>query len=201
MSALRRLIGFLGPYRVQAIVSLSLLFAMVGADLLIPRLTQRIIDFGILANDLRVVLTTSVVMLGASLVSAALALANNYLSVRVAMHVGADLRSALFRKVQRFSFGNLDRLQTGKLLVRSTSDVNMVQMIVMMSLRILSRAPIWVIGATVLLVLTSRRLRLRPRHRGPGLALLPKGPPPLPGRRPWIVSTRSSRKTWPGSGW
>ncbi|MGW8268794.1 MAG: ABC transporter ATP-binding protein, partial [Longimicrobiales bacterium] len=160
MSALRRLLGFLGPYRVQAIVSLSLLFAMVGADLLIPRLTQRIIDFGILADDLRVVLTTSVVMLGASLASAALALANNYLSVRVAMHVGADLRSALFRKVQRFSFGNLDRLQTGKLLVRSTSDVNMVQMIVMMSLRILSRAPIWVIGATVLLVLTSRRLAL-----------------------------------------
>jgi len=134
----------MNPYRVQAAISLSLLFAMVAADLLIPRLTQRIIDHGILAGDLRVVLTTSLVMLGASAVSAALALANNYLSVRVAMSVGADLRSALMRKVQTFSFGNLDRLQTGKLLVHSTSDVNMVQMIVMMSLRILSRAPIWV---------------------------------------------------------
>lgn len=160
MSDLRRLLRFLTPYRAQAFVSLSILFAMVGADLLIPRLTQRIIDHGILARDLHVVITTSLVMLGASLVSAALALANNYLSVRVAMHVGADLRSALIRKVQTFSFGNLDRLQTGKLIVRSTSDVNMVQMIVMMSLRILSRAPIWVIGATVLLVLTSRRLAL-----------------------------------------
>jgi ATP-binding cassette subfamily B protein len=160
MSDLRRLLGFLTPYRAQAFVSLSILFAMVGADLLIPRLTQRIIDHGILARDVHVVVTTSLVMLGASLVSAALALANNYLSVRVAMHVGADLRSALIRKVQGFSFGNLDRLQTGKLIVRSTSDVNMVQMIVMMSLRILSRAPIWVIGATVLLVLTSRRLAL-----------------------------------------
>jgi ATP-binding cassette subfamily B protein len=133
---------------------------MVAADLLIPRLTQRIIDQGILASDLRVVITTSLVMLGASVVSAALALANNYLSVRVAMSVGADVRSALIRKVQTFSFGNLDRLQTGKLIVRSTSDVNMVQMIVMMSLRILTRAPIWVIGATVLLVLTSHRLAL-----------------------------------------
>jgi len=137
-----------------------LLLAMVAADLVIPRLTQRIIDHGILAGDLRVVITTSLVMLGASAVSAALALANNYLSVRVAVSVGADLRSALIRKVQSFSFGNLDRLQTGKLIVRSTSDVNMVQMIVMMSLRILSRAPIWVIGATVLLVLTSRGLAL-----------------------------------------
>jgi len=148
------------PYRVQAVISLSLLFAMVAADLLIPRLTQRIIDHGILARDLRVVVTTSLVMLGASLVSAALALANNYLSVRVAMDVGADVRSALIRKVQTFSFGNLDRLQTGKLVVRSTSDVNMVQMMMMMSLRILTRGPIWVIGATVLLVLTSRRLAL-----------------------------------------
>ena len=160
MSSLRRFVIFLGPYRVQAVLSLSLLFAMVAADLLIPRLTQRIIDHGILAMDLRVVITTSLVMLGASAVSAALALANNYLSVRVAMSVGADVRSALIRKVQTFSFGNLDRLQTGRLIVRSTSDVNMVQMMVMLSLRILTRAPIWVIGATVLLVLTSHRLAL-----------------------------------------
>jgi ATP-binding cassette subfamily B protein len=160
MSFLRRLSGFLVPYRVQASVSLSILFAMVAADLLIPRLTQRIIDHGILARDLRVVIITALVMLGASATSAALALANNYLSVRVAMGVAADLRGALVRKVQSFSFGNLDRLQTGKLLVRSTSDVNMVQMVVMMSLRILTRAPIWVIGATILLVLTSRRLAL-----------------------------------------
>jgi ATP-binding cassette subfamily B multidrug efflux pump len=145
---------------------------MVAADLLIPRLTQRIIDHGILANDLGVVATTSLIMLGASLVSASLALANNYLSVRVAMNVGADVRSALIRRVQTFSFGNLDRLQTGKLIVRSTSDVNMVQMMTMMSLRILTRAPIWVIGATILLVLTSRRLALMMAGFVPIIALL-----------------------------
>jgi ATP-binding cassette subfamily B multidrug efflux pump len=145
---------------------------MVAADLLIPRLTQRIIDHGILARDLSVVATTSLVMLAASLVSATFALANNYLSVKVAMEVGADVRSALIRKVQTFSFGNLDRLQTGKLIVRSTSDVNMVQMMVMMSLRILTRAPIWVIGATVMLVLTSRRLALMMAGFVPVIAVL-----------------------------
>jgi len=139
---------------------LSLLFAMVAADLLIPRLTQRIIDQGITAGNLRVVITTSLIMLGASLVSAALALANNYLSVRVAMATAADVRGAMMRKVQTFSFGNLDTLQTGKLVVRSTSDVNMVMMIVMLSLRILTRAPIWVVGAVILLILTSHRLAL-----------------------------------------
>ena len=73
MNSLRRISSFMGPYRVQAATSISILFAMVGADLLIPRLTQRIIDHGITEGNLRVVVTTSLVMLGASLVSAALA--------------------------------------------------------------------------------------------------------------------------------
>jgi ATP-binding cassette subfamily B multidrug efflux pump len=89
-----------------------------------------------------------------------LAIANNYLSVSVAMSFGADIRSTMIRKVQAFSFGNLDRLQTGNLIVRSTSDVNMVQMIVLLSLRILTRAPIWACGAIVLLILTSRRFAI-----------------------------------------
>jgi len=172
VSSLARLYAFVRPYRTQALVALVLLFAMVAADLLIPRMTQRIIDEGILKANLRVVLTSSLIMLGASVVSASLALTNNYLSVRVAMGFGADLRSALMRKVQTFSFGNLDRLQTGKLIVRSTSDVNMVQMIVMMSLRILTRAPIWVLGAVILLVLTSRRLALMMAAFVPVIALL-----------------------------
>lgn len=160
MKSLRRFFGFVKPYRGRAMVALSLLFAMVGADLLIPRLTQRIIDQGITASNVHVVVATSLIMLAASVVSAALALANNYLSVGVSMAVAADVRSALMRKVQTFSFGNLDRVQTGKLIVRSTSDVNMVMMIVMLSLRILTRAPIWVVGAVVLLILTSHRLAL-----------------------------------------
>ncbi len=160
MKSLMRLYGFLRPYRMQAAAALILLFGMVAADLLIPHLTQRIIDQGIVAHNIQVVMTTALVMVGAAILSAAFAILNNYLSVRVAMGFGADIRSALIRQVQTFSFGNLDRLQTGKLVVRSTSDVNSVQIIVMLSLRILTRAPIWALGAIVLLVLTSPRLAL-----------------------------------------
>jgi ATP-binding cassette subfamily B multidrug efflux pump len=158
--SLLRLYRFLRPYRVQSIVALLLLFFMVAADLVIPRLTQRVIDQGIVANNLHVVITTALYMVGASILSMVLALINNYLSVYAAMGFGANLRSALMRKVQSFSFGNLDHLQTGKLIVRSTSDLNAVQMIVILSLRILTRAPIWAVGAIVLLVFTSPRLAL-----------------------------------------
>ncbi|WP_321369072.1 ABC transporter ATP-binding protein [uncultured Desulfuromusa sp.] len=160
MKSLRRLYGFLHPYRFPSVVALLLLIAMVAADLLIPHLTQRIIDQGIGANDLHIVITTALLMAGAALLSACFAIANNYLSVRVAMSFGADLRSALVRKTQSFSFANLDTLQTGKLIVRSTSDVNAVQFIVMLSLRILTRAPIWALGAIVMLVITSPQLAL-----------------------------------------
>ncbi len=160
MRSIGKLLRFVKPYRVQAIIALALLLGMVASDLLIPRLTQRIIDQGIGSGDLRVVVTTSLMMLGAAILAALFALGNNYFSVRVGQSFAHDIRSALVRKVQSFSFGNLDELRTGNLITRSTSDVHMVQMIVMMSLRILTRAPIWILGAVALLVLTSPQLAL-----------------------------------------
>lgn len=160
MKSIFKLYRFVKPYRLYAIVALILLLGMVASDLLIPRLTQRIIDQGIATGNLRVIWTTGLIMLGAALLSALFALGNNYLSVRVAQNFSHDIRSELVRKVQSFSFGNLDELKTGNLITRSTSDIHMTQMIVMMFLRILTRAPIWAIGASVLLVITSPKLAL-----------------------------------------
>jgi ATP-binding cassette, subfamily B, multidrug efflux pump len=168
VKSLLRLFVFLRPYKFKSILAIVLLLAMVAADLIIPRLTQQIIDEGIIPRDPGAVINTALIMVGATLISALFAFANNYLSVDVAMNFSADIRSAMIHKVQTFSFGNLDELQTGKLIVRSTSDVNSVYMFVMMFLRILTRAPIWAIGAIILLVMTS-----------PGLALLMAGFVPL----------------------
>jgi len=171
MRSILRLFRFLRPYRWQSIGALALMVGMVVADLLIPRLTQRIIDEGIAKGDIRVIWGTALVMLAAALVSAMFAIGNNFLSVRAAQGFAADVRSSLVRKVQSFSFANLDELQTGKLITRSTSDIHMTQMIVMMALRILTRAPIWIIGAVVMLVLTSRQLSLMMAAFVPVIAL------------------------------
>ena len=160
MKSLRRMFSFVKPYRVQAIIAMILLLGMVGADLLVPRLTQRIIDRGIAAHDMHVIATTALIMVGVALLSALFSIGNTILSVRVGQGFAADVRSSIVHKVQTFSFGNLDRLRTGKLLVRTTSDVNMVQSIVAMSLRILTRAPAWIVGSIVMLVITSKRLSL-----------------------------------------
>ena len=160
MKSLRRMFRFVKPYQKNAILAMVLLLGVVAADLLIPRLTQRVIDEGIARQDLGMIVSTALLMLGAAALSALFSIGNTLLSVRVAMGVGTDLRSALVRKVQTFSFGNLDRIQTGQLLVRTTSDVNQVQVIVLMSLRMLTRAPLWMIGSVVMLITTSTRLAL-----------------------------------------
>jgi len=139
---------------------MALLLGVVAADLAIPRLTQRVIDEGIQNHDLHTILTTSLLMLWAAILSAGFSVGNTVFSVRVAQGTGADLRSTIVRKIQTFSFGNLDHIQTGQLMVRTTSDVNQVQTIVQMSLRILTRAPLWMIGSIVMLILTSWQLAL-----------------------------------------
>ncbi len=158
MKSLRRMLAFAVPYKRDAILALVLLFGVVAADLGIPRLTQRVIDRGIDEGNLQVVIVTALLMLAAAVASALFAIGNTILSVRVGQNLGADLREAIVRKVQSFSFGNLDDLQTGELLVRTTSDVTQVQMIFMMSLRILTRAPLWLLGSVIMLGINTPEL-------------------------------------------
>ncbi|MEJ5312057.1 MAG: ABC transporter ATP-binding protein [Anaerolineae bacterium] len=158
MKSLWRLYKFMKPYRWEAIAALLLLIAVVGADLAIPRLTQRVIDEGVKAQNMPVIINTALLMFGVAVLEALISVGNIILSVRVGMKTSTDIRSAFVRKVQTLSFGNLDRLQTGQLIVRATSDITQVQMIMMMSLRILTRAPLWAAGSVVMLILTARQL-------------------------------------------
>lgn len=158
MTSLIRMFRFVRPYRWPALGALALLLGMVASDLMIPRLTQRIIDEGIARGDLRTIGLTAGAMIGLAVLSTLFAFANTVLSVRVGQSFAHDVRNALMRKVQTFSFADLDKFRTGQLIVRSTSDVSMVETVVGMSLRILTRAPVWMVGSIVLLVLTSREL-------------------------------------------
>ena len=129
-------------------------------DLAIPRLIERIIDQGITANNQQVVIQTSILMIGISLLSTAIAVANSVLSVQVGESVARDLREALFAKIQTYSFGNLDRQNTGQLMVRLTSDVSALKLLTQVSLRIGTRAPLLMVGSLILMFSTSQSLAL-----------------------------------------
>ena len=160
MDQILKLASFVKPYRKRAVMALVLLTTLVYMDLAIPRLVQRIIDQGIGRHDQQVVIGTSLLMLGISLLSTLFAVGNNVLSVQVAESLARDLRDALFTKIQTFSFANLDEQKTGRLMVRLTSDANAVQRVVLITLRIGTRAPLLMIGSLILMVSTSPSLAL-----------------------------------------
>ena len=160
MDDVRKLIRFVKPYWRRSLAALVLLTTLVFADLTIPMLIRRIIDQGIAQHNQAVVIQTALLMLGISVVSAALAIGNNILSVQVGESVARDLRDGLFQKIQGFSFGNLDRMQTGRLLVRLTSDTSALQRLTQITLRIGTRAPLLMIGSLILMISTSPSLAL-----------------------------------------
>ena len=160
MTNIFRLAYLLKPYLKQSIGALLLLSAVVAMDLAIPRLIQKIIDQGIHQRNQDVVISTGLLMLGISLLSVLFAIGNNTLSVKVGESVARDLREAMFLKIQSFSFGNIDRLKTGQLMVRLSSDTSAIQRVVQVSLRIGTRSPLLMIGSLILMVKTSSTLAL-----------------------------------------
>ena len=160
MPLVRRILYFVKPYKKLAVLALLLLTSLVFMDLAIPRLIQRIIDQGIRGKDLSIVIHTSMIMLGISVLSALIAIGNNNFSVRVGESVARDLREAVFMKIQRFSYSNLDNFSTGKLMVRLTSDAAAVQRLVQISLRVGTRAPLLILGSLILMIRTSPQLSL-----------------------------------------
>jgi ATP-binding cassette subfamily B protein len=154
------LLRFVRPYWRPALAALTLLAMLVVLDLAIPRLIQRIIDQGIALGNRRVVAETALFMLGISVASTFIAIGNNIYSVRVGEAVARDLREAIFLRIQSFSYGNLDRQNTGQLLVRLTSDVTALKTLTQVSLRIGTRAPLMIVGSLALMIRTSPRLAL-----------------------------------------
>ena len=160
MTDVFKLLIFVKPYWRRSTVAVILLTVMVFLDLAIPRLIQRIMDQGIAGQNQQVVIQTGLLMLGISVLTMIIAIGNNNTSVQVGECVGRDLRNALFLKIQTLSYGDLDRMRTGQLMVRLSSDTGAFQRLIQISLRIGTRAPMLMIGSLILMFTTSRSLAL-----------------------------------------
>ena len=170
--SLRELAGYLKPYWRWAVLAPLLMTLEVVMDLMQPRLLQRIVDEGITPMNLDVILRTGLLMVGLAVVGWFGGAGNGWFTTRAAQGFGADLRGAVFRHVQRLSFSNLDRFETGHLVTRLTNDVTHVQEAVATLLRILIRAPLLMVGGLVMAVLTAPQLAFIPLGLMPLLLVL-----------------------------
>lgn len=130
----------------------SIFFVTLEAlcDLLQPTMMARIIDEGVARSDLGTVLRLGGVMLLITAFGAAAASTRNVIASRVSQQFGAELRSDLFKKIQSFTFMQIDRFERASLITRLTSDVTQVQNFINGLMRIFFKAPVLAIGGLIM---------------------------------------------------
>ncbi|NPD72102.1 ABC transporter ATP-binding protein [Oceanispirochaeta sp. M1] len=143
-----------------ALAAPLLMMIEVFMDLLLPTIMARIIDEGIAGGNMELVLSLGLRMILVTLIAALGGIGCGTTSSFAASSLGAELRMDLYSKIQRFSYRNLDRLETGNLITRLTSDVTQIENSSRMMLRIMVRAPLQIIGSLVMALLISPSLSL-----------------------------------------
>jgi len=154
------LAGYLKPYWKYAVAAPLLMVLEVVCDLMQPQFMANIIDKGVATGDIPFILKTGLFMLLTALFGVVGGVGCTVFAVLASQHYGTDLRQDLFRKVESFSFRNLDKFSTASLITRLTNDVMQLQGIVLMMLRIMVRAPILAVGGIVLAVAIDLNLAL-----------------------------------------
>jgi len=144
-----KLARFLKPYMPSAIAAPLLMFLDALMDTYLPRLTADIVDVGIANRDLDYVLRMGALMVLMAFAGVVGSAGCAVFSAMAAQCFGRDVRSALFRKVQGFSFANLDKFDGASLITRMTNDITQIQQTVMMMLRMMVRAPLIIIASIV----------------------------------------------------
>jgi len=137
-----------------------LVFTQSLADLFLPTLMADIIDKGVVLGDFPMIWKIGGIMLAVTTISIAAAITASYFSSKVAMSVGRDLRSKVFRHVENFSLQDFDDVGTASLITRTTNDITQIQQVVIMMLRMVLSAPIMFAGGLIMALSKDAKLSL-----------------------------------------
>lgn len=154
----RRFITIYKGYERPFWVSQGLLAIATIFTLLIPLMVQSLIDQGLLQGDRDATVQSVLWMVLFAVLAAIFTIANALYAVTFAEYTAHAVRMFLYRKIQTFSFGNLDQFPTSDLMVRMTSDVNAIKSAVQLVILSLAQAPVMFIGALVLIYFNSPSL-------------------------------------------
>ncbi|MCX6048734.1 MAG: ABC transporter transmembrane domain-containing protein [Chloroflexi bacterium] len=160
MKSLWRMTRFVRPYRWVMIIGLLLVVLPVAMELVVPSLLQYIVDKGIRANDMSVIIRGSLIMLASAVVGAIATLGQGFYRARLSQGTAFDMRNEMFTHIQALSFANLDEMQTGQLMTRLSSDVDVVKGFVSAGLALILRAGLMIMGSVILLLMTDLQLSL-----------------------------------------
>ena len=140
-------------YKWQALASLIMTGLMVTSSLLQPRYLQKVLE-ALLTGDNQAIYHIGFWLILVALIGLIAGGINVVLAAYIAQGVSSDLREDAFRKIQTFSYANIEEFNAGNLVVRMTNDINQIQNVVMMTFQILFRLPLLFIGSFILAVVT-----------------------------------------------
>lgn len=155
---MKKLFSYLKPYWLFVVLAPLFMIVEVICDLAQPTLLARIVDQGVMRGDSAFILKTSLLMLIIALVGMVGGVGCTVFASYASQNFATDLRRDLFKKVLSFSPANVNKFHTSSLITRLTNDVVQLQNLVMMSLRILVRAPLLFIGGIVMAVSINAKL-------------------------------------------
>ncbi len=141
---------YIKPYLWAFILGPVMMIVEVVGEVMLPAMMADIINVGAANRDVGYILVKGLAMVAMAFVMMAGGIGGAYFAVKAAMYFGRDLRKDLFRKVQQFSFANIDSFSTGSLVTRLTNDITQMQNLIMMGLRMMLRAPGMLIGAVIM---------------------------------------------------
>jgi len=151
---------YIKPYLSSFLLAPLLMLTEVFGEIMLPKLMSLIINNGIANRDTGYIVLMGIVMVLTAVVMAIGGIGAAYFSSKASICFTSDLRDALFAKVQTFSFKNIDDYSTGSLVTRLTNDVQQVQMVTMMGLRMAFRSPGLLIGALIMAFTMNARLAM-----------------------------------------
>ncbi|MFO7166861.1 MAG: ABC transporter ATP-binding protein [Chloroflexota bacterium] len=160
MSALRRALPYLKNYWAITLGAFLSLVLVTAANLAAPQVLRIIIDQGIAAGSVPVLVWASLALVGVALVRGVFTFTQGFWSEKASQGVAYDLRNNLFAKLQSLSFSYHDRAQTGQLMTRITSDVEQVRTFISMGLLQMFSATALLVGSITALVLMNWQLAL-----------------------------------------
>lgn len=143
----------LSRYKWFVLGSITMAALMIASSLLQPWLLKRVLD-ALQSNSGQTISSTGAWLIGIGIVGLVAGGVNVIIAAYIAQAVSSDLREATFRKIQTFSYANIEKFNAGNLVVRMTNDINQVQNLVMMFFQILFHLPLLFIGSVILALMT-----------------------------------------------
>lgn len=147
---MRLILKYLKEYKLEAV--LAPLFKMLEAifELFVPLVIARLIDKGISVSNKGIVIQCAMLLLGLAIIGLASSITAQYFAAKAAIGASKNLRFDLFKTIQSFSFSKIDKIGTNTMLTRLSSDLNLVQTGINMTLRLFLRSPFIVFGAMIM---------------------------------------------------